>query len=461
MTDPGGTPPQLAPTRAESGKPQPTGGNQRRQRPGKRERMAKRQSNAVPGEQSGLPKQPHPVTGKAKEPLAKLFSSAVTGGEPDFQPGKFPVVFDVGAGAPTVDRWFVPNVETMVDNARGIYNAVATTPKFVEFKANLDVSSTDATERFESRFESASLLVAATQLVEAHSALGFPKGDFGVLTSSEINHLYSVYTVSMQYGDFKIPQTGENFRIRGYDDVVKSVIRTADRIWDVTHQDDRDEHLQSWWTPVRRGDEKTRFILCSRLQRSIAKANLGFTPDREWLLANLFKGKQPVWWREYAPIPTGETEHPLDWLWAAEPKTAEAWVALKPEQYNPLDLYWKDPEVEDLSWGFSYKEVVARLASRWASYNTVLNRFFTTEVTQILKGRETGGVPTQIADQKTVEGVLIQRNHVSVNAAYLSLAACFPPKSEVFLETTVNVVTTTLLNVQERGALWAQKDILT
>lgn len=132
----------------------------RKAKPGKRERQAAR---SVVSSAGGVP---------ASTPKAAMFASGSF--DPTPQPGRFPVVFQTGAGEPARDLEYSFDLSALSSVVCGFPGRYIYHPTFAQFSSDSEIDS----EAFKKQLSVSFLLRLAQQTVHSHVNMGLPQGDF-------------------------------------------------------------------------------------------------------------------------------------------------------------------------------------------------------------------------------------------------------------------------------------------
>lgn len=412
----------------------------RKPKPGKAERAARRSAiGSAPGSQADLGK-------------AFVFSSGAQVPKP--QPGKYPVVFQTGAGEPARDLTFAISHNVLDASlahfpARFTYNA-----KYAEFKAHAEIDDND----FAKELTVSALLRLAQQVVHAHVNLGLPQGDFAPIASTEVRVPASVAAYLSQFGEHAVPALGTRFLLAGYEETVKSLVWMAQR---VNASGTSNGVIRRGWLPTGPRDKRTMVIIADRLQTFLRQADLRIDPDA--LEVAVFSGVVPQPWEEVKTAFGGTTalQDRFDFLFRLYPDVAQFTTAFTTAEATAvlaeLNLYWATPSAGHLDWAFNAKEVFTRLADKWARKSATFALFFELSSSQVNRAAATGS-QSQMAHVSTTDAVTVVKTHLALSAPDFSLVACFPATAVYTGGLARRVVVTTPLSVTQRATEFVQMD---
>jgi hypothetical protein len=412
----------------------------KKSKPGKAERAARRAAtNSVAGFSASGDK-------------AMTFASAVSAPKP--QPGKFPVVFQTGAGEPSRDQFFEYDPVTLSDTLKTFVPAYKEHPKYAEFLAYTDYNDKD----FEKQLVTAALLRIAQQVVHSHVNLGLPQGDFSPVASTEVRVTGAMSAYCHQHGEFAVPALGTRFLYKDYPSTVKSLVWAAKQ---VDASKTLNGVIERSWLPVSASDGHTKQIIAHHLNKFLAssevmyqsaeleKAVLSGTPPDSWDELKAFfgdtdtkKNRFDFLFKSYADAPTFVTEFT---------KTASSAVL------KELDLKWEKPSAGHVDWTFNVKELFTTLSDNWAQKSAAYAHFFELSSSQVNRSAALGS-QAQLATVSTTDAITIIKTHLALSAPEFSLVACFPVSCFFSGGIARNVVLTTPLSVMQRRTEFIQMD---
>jgi len=409
-------------------------------KPGKAERNARR--SAVDS-----------VQGTAASP-AKAFTFATSSSAPKPQPGKFPVVFQTGAGEPARDHFFSLDEKVVSPVLRGIPDRYTFNEKYNEFRANADVSDAD----FSKDVVSASLLRLAQQLVHSHVNMGLPQGDFAPVASTEVRVPASIAAVISQFGEFAVPALGTRFLLADYENMVRSVIWAAFNV----QREGGCAPIRRMWLPVRSGDRHTKQVIAGRLTEYLSSVDLSISSNV--LEDAVLSGNVPDAWDAvknslmWGGAPVGDR---FDFLFKSD-RDAAHFVTRFTETANAaalveLGLDWPNPQAGHVSWDFNAKELFTAISDAWARKSVAYATFFEMSSSQMTRNTALGS-QAQMAIVDSRDGITVLKTHLALSAPEFSLAACFPASGVFSGGLSRRVVVTTPLSVTQRATEFVQMD---
>lgn len=413
----------------------------KKSKPGKAERAARR--SAVDS-----------VQGSMASP-AKAFTFATSSSAPKPQPGKFPVVFQTGAGEPARDKNFSLDHMVLADQLRGFPTRFTFSEKYNEFRTNADVEDSV----FAKDITVASLLRLAQQVVHTHVNMGLPQGDFAPVASTEVHVPGSVAAFISQHGEHAVPALGTRFLYKDYENTVRSIIWAAEK---VSRNGGSVAPVTRMWLPVRPGDQRTRQVIASRLGEMLDSVNISISSNV--LEEAVLSGSVPDEWELIKPVfgpegPTGRDRY--DFLFKSY-RDAPTFVTgftsgSGPEVLAQLGLSWPDPRADHVSWDFNAKEIFTSLSDAWARKSATYAKFFEMSSSQTTRNSALGS-QAQMAEVTTRDGITIVKTHLALSAPEFSLAACFPATAIYSGGMSRRVVVTTPLSVLQRATEFVQMD---
>ncbi|AAK13165.1 viral capsid protein [Discula destructiva virus 1] len=416
-----------------------SGSGKKRSKLGKAERLARR---------SAVGSQPGQSASAAK---AAMFSAG--GMVPKPTPGKFPVVFQTGAGEPARDQTFSLNERVLRDTVSKFPERFTYNAKYAEFKAHAEIDD----DQFSRDLLVSALLRLAQQLVHSHVNMGLPQGDFSSVATTDVKVPGSVSAFITQYGEHSVPALGTRFLLSGYEESVRSVIWAADQISRGVNGDP----IGRAWLPVRSQDRHTKQIVSARLGDFLLTRGVSISPE---VLENaLFSGNPPDIWEDIHDLwgDTDDRRERFDFLFKVYPDAPSFLVAFTTTAASAvlreLNLEWSTPVAGHLDWTFNAKEVFNRLSDEWAKKSATYALFFELSSSQSNRSAATGS-QSQMAVVTSVDSVTVVKTHLALSAPEFSLVACFPASGVYSGNLSRRVVVTTPLSVLQRATEFVQMD---
>lgn len=365
----------------------------KRSKPGKAERAARR---AATDSTAGQP---------ASAAKAFTFASAVTSPKP--QPGKFPVVFQTGAGEPSRDLNFAIDPKVLGETLPTFVPSFKDHMKYQEF---LSYSEYDDDE-FERQLSSAALLRLAQQVVHSHVNLSLPQGDFAPVAHTEVRVPSSMSAFISQYGEFAVPALGTRFLFRDYASTVRKVVWMAKEVSSA-----RLGHIPNiikrGWLPVSKQDGHTKSVIAAALNRFLTAAQINYQSSA--LEDAVLSGDTPLSWDELKPLFGAEgTRDRFDFLFKSYPD-APAFVtafttATASAVLGELRLDWDTPSAGHVDWTFNVKELFTSLSDDWAKKSATYAQFFEMSSSQANRSAATGS-QSQFARVTTYDAITIVKS---------------------------------------------------
>nr|WEC89326.1 coat protein [Phomopsis asparagi partitivirus 1] len=411
----------------------------KKSKPGKAERAARR---AATGSVAGEP---------ASTAKSMTFASAVTAPKP--QPGKFPVVFQTGAGEPTRDVAFATQPKVLRSSLDAFLPGFKENPKYLEFLAWTEYDDDD----FNKQVLSAALLRLAQQVVHSHVNMGLPQGDFAPVGSTEVRVPNSVAAFICQHGEFAVPALGTRYLYKDYVGTVKSLVWAASMLAKPVLDLEAVDRL---WLPTSAHDGHTREIIADALNQFLAGAEVSY--QSTLLEDSVLSGNRPASWDELKPLFGGPGNGDrFDFLFRAYPDAPSFVTAFTSAEaagvLAELGLSWNNPSAGHVDWTFNVKEVFTTLADSWAQKSAAYSQFF--EMSSSLTNRSAAtGSQSQMATVSTTDGITIVKSILALSAQEFSLAACLPASCVFSGSQLRNVVITTPLSVKQRATEFIQLD---
>jgi len=412
----------------------------KKSKPGKSERAARRSATGtMPGQDASTPK-------------AMTFAAGAFVPKP--QPGKFPVVFQTGAGEPSRDANFVPEPTVMGKVLCDFPGRFTYHEKYNEFRANAEISD----DHFAVDLIVSALLRLCQQSVHSHVNMGLPQGDFAPVASTDVRVPQSVSAYIQQFGEFSVPALGTRFLYPDYECVIRSLVRAAKSVRD---EDNLTSVFKRMWLPARSLDKRTCTLLAACLQLRLGLLDISI--PAKVLEDALFRGDPPAAW-EAVKGNLGASDaqkNRFDFLFKTNANEAaflnrftstEATAVL-----TELGLSWPAPSVNHLGWDVNVKEVFTSLADEWARKSAAYASFFELSSSQVNRTAALGS-QAQMAVVSTVDTVTILKTHLALSAPEFSLAACFPCQAQFSDDLDRRVVITSPLSVTQRATEFVQLD---
>lgn len=420
----------------------------RGKKPGKRERNARRSATGAP---SGMP---------ASHANAATFASSAMDSTPLPQPGRFPVVFQTGAGEPSRDQTFSLDGPALAGSLASFPGRFVKNAKFAEFATNADIEP----PAFARSLVTSSLLALAQQIVHAHVNIGLPLGDFGPVATADIRIPASIAAFLRQYGEFAVPSLGTRYLLAGYEETVTRIIHLADKVSEAADGDPLRAVFGRFWLPHASHDRHTKLLIAEQL--NVVLRRQGLELSAQDLANGVLSGEVPGPFRAIRPLlgPAGDAPNAnsrFDWLFNRYETFADfANAASTPRgQQSRVDLGFGNGVIrtDTVDWAFNVKQRFTRLADAWARTATTYAQFF--ELSSGLTNRAAAsGSMAQMALVRTVDEITVVSTTLALSAPEFSLAACFPA-SGVFTGGLVRrVVVTTPLPVSLRATEFCQLD---
>jgi len=217
-----------------------------------------------------LPVVPSLIRFKATWLLRRRHSLSPPPLQPQPQPGKFPVVFQTGAGEPARDKTFSIDGAVLAEQVKEFPTRFTFSEKYNEFRSNADVD--DAV--FAKDLAVASLLRLAQQVVHSHVNMGLTQGDFAPVASTEVHVPGSIAAFISQHGEHAVPALGTRFLYKDYENTVRSIIWAAEK---VRQNGGSVAPVLRMWLPVRSGDNHTKQVIAGRLSEMLDSINISIS----------------------------------------------------------------------------------------------------------------------------------------------------------------------------------------
>nr|AGI52209.1 truncated coat protein [Verticillium dahliae partitivirus 1] len=380
----------------------------RKSKPGKAERQARR---------SAVGSQPGQAANASK---ASAFSSGISAPKP--QPGKYPVVFQTGAGEPARDQTFALDERVLERSLRTFPDRFTFNAKYAEFKSHAESFQTSLAKDL----VVAALLRLAQQVVHSHVNMGHRPGEGAPVASSDVRVPASLAAFISQFGEFSVPTLGTRFLFSDYENTVRSIVWMAEG---VKRNGVGGAPLKRSWLPVRPSDGHTKTVIASRLCELLAQAEL---EDRTVLHARgVLSGEIPDAWESIKPVlgDSDERRDRFDFLFKSyrdAPAFVTAFTTTSASGVlAELDLSGDRPSAGHVDWTFDPKEVFTRLSDAWARRSTTYALFFELSSSQMTRNVSAGS-QSQMARVNTRDGVTVVKTHLGLSAPEFSLVACYP-----------------------------------
>jgi len=421
---------------------------QKKSKPGKAERAARRAASSVSGVPASASKAAAFAAGGSSDPVPS--------------PGKYPIVFQTGAGEPSRDREFAFDPFPLKESASQFYLRYKQNPRYAEFRAHAGIDDLTFSRQIAAVF----FLGVAQQTVHSHVNMGLPQLDFSAVASGELRLPSAVLAVIGQYGEFSDANLGTRFVLGSYSDQVRRLVWTADRLWNAGTPGQIQAVLDRSWLPASATDRNFKLLIAERLRAFIAAFDLDVPGTA--LEDAVISGTVPDFWevmKEVFGNPPAEgqvdTRDRFDFVFRSYADVGQFSTAFTtpPAQaaLAELGLVWGTPQAGHLDWEFNVKQRFSDLADKWARFSAAYAQFF--ELGSSLATRSNAqGSPAQFVKVDSLDVVTVVRTMVALSAPQFSLASCFPPGG-VFSNTVVrNVVVSTPLSVSQRTTEWLQLD---
>lgn len=427
----------------------PSGDKKKKSRPGKNARAAARAPSAAPSSSVALT----PSDSSKVSTFALRSASA-----PVPQPGKFPVVFQVGAGEPTSTRSFSYSPSSINDIIDDLHEKYVNSSRFAEFSSYAEY--TEST--FQVELVKAFLLSLAQQTVHAHVNMGLPLGDFSSIASTDVYLPSALRSVVQQFGELPAPSLGTRFLLKDYSTTVASLVFAASKV----HTND---DASSWftdaverlWLPMNATDQRTRFILATRLVEKILHPKKVHI-DIDALTDSIVTGTNAAF-DAIKPLlgSTDDERKRFDFLFTPLPTTA-AWSLKFRESSSQavlaeLGLKWASPQATHLDFNFVPKVSFPSQVEAWARKRATMAKFFSLGSGLANRNAATGSM-SQFSTVQTDSGVTKVKTLLALTANEFSLLSCFPASAVCSVEHQVVLVTA--IPVKVRSIEFTQLDWL-
>ncbi|AIE47665.1 coat protein [Verticillium albo-atrum partitivirus-1] len=413
----------------------------KKNRPGKNARAAR----------SALTPPSSAVTAPSSQASALQFASAAVA-PPIPQPGKFPVVFDTGAGEPTQDEVFSYDHRKIKDIIKPYPERYIYSARYAEFSTNSGYVDDDFSRDVIRFF----LLGIAQQTVFTHVNMGLPLGDFSSVASTDVFHFGSLRAITSQFGEFSVPSLGTRFLLSDYVSTVSSLVHTAKQI-DGSNTDM--DTLDRSWLPMSNKDKRTKHIVATCLQQYALQ--FGVKLEVAPLAADLFEQENAAF--NAAKVLFGNDATLFDFMFQNMDNTAD-WAthfspAASQRAIRTLGLAWRKPQAAHLDFAFLTKVQFPILLDGWARKKATITKFFSCGAS--VTSRSTAlGAASQLSSVSSVSGVTILQTQLALSAPEFSLLACFPVSAFYRPPSEYLVRKSTSIPVVVRSTEFAQLDWL-
>jgi len=419
----------------------------RKNRPGKNARAKARE---------GFPPLAPAVTGPSSVDSASFFASQLPA-DPVPQPGKFPVVFQAGAGEPTRDVPIAYDPNTINNITSDLLGRYSSNPRFAEFQDHSGYTDSE----FERDLVRMFLLSVAQQTVHSHVNMRLPLGDFSSISSTDVFLFPSLRSVVNQFGEFSAPELGSRFLLKDYPSTVASLVRAADHL--LESDDAHDAKVRRMWIPTKLSDKRSAFVVAKALSgyiNSVFEVELdpdilsGYIFHEHW---DVFDALKPLFGGD------AEAQDRFDFLFTGY-VSEQAFV----DKFNNvggqdvldrLDLQWENPDKTHLDFSFVPKVVFPTLVDDWARKRGAIMKFFSVTVSVANRAVAKGSM-AQISKVTNRNGVVLVSTHVALTPQESSLLACFPSSARYGFVGPLNVIQTTTIPISIRATEFLQLDWL-
>lgn len=384
---------------------------------------------------------------------------AAGGGEPTPQPGRFPIVFQSGAGEPSRDQLFAFELSPLQAVVNSFYGNYVKNPKFAEFRAHVGTTNAE----FQKMSAVSFFLRLAQQLVHTHMNVGLPQGDYSNVSSTDVRVTGAVAAAISQYGEFTVPALGTRFLLADYD---ATVIRFIHAAKEIDRGQSIDNVVSRIWLPVSSSDGFFKLTVAQCLSDMLESLELSIPVSV--LKDAVLSGTIPDAWVAIkgalgtAPTPgRPDRRDRFDFIFKSQRDAAHFvtdWTSENAASVlQELDLEWNDPGADQVNWSIQYKQLFTELSVKWARLNAAYAQFF--EMSSGLANRSAAvGSQAQMADVTTSNEITVVKTHLALSAAQFSLAACFPPECIFEGGLPRRVVITTPVSVSQRTTEFCQQD---
>jgi len=412
----------------------------KRSKPGKAERAARRSAvGSQPGQSASAQK-------------ASVFASGVVVPKP--QPGKFPVVFQTGAGEPSRDLTFGIDDVVLKRTLASVPGRFVHHERYAEFTQNAEISD----DQFRKDITVTALLRLAQQVVHSHVNMGLPQGDFAPVASTDVVLPASVAAYISQFGEFAVPALGTRYLLSSYEDTVKAIVMCADKC---RQENGSGAPFGRLWLPMSMSDTRSKAIIAGRLLDVLRPHDLAI--DQTVLEDAVYSGSVPDAWESIKSVfgDSDDRKDRFDFVFRSYPGTGQFLNAFTTDAATAalveLNLTWANPSAGHLDWQFNAKQVFTTLADAWARKVVTYAKFF--EMSSGLTSRTSAtGSQSQMAIVTESDSVTVVKTHLALSAPEFSLVACFPATGVFSGGLTRRVVVTTPLSVRQRATEFVLMD---
>jgi len=416
-------------------------------RPGKAQRNANRSDVTAPASAA---------TGPTSYTGQSLFARKASFA-PVPQPGKFPVVFPSGAGEPTRDSRFAYDGVSLNKCFSHVAKDYVGSAKYAEFSTNADYQDI----QFHKDLVAAALCSLAQQTVHAHANIGQSIGDFSAIASTDTFIMSSLKSVVSQFGEFSVESLGTRFILADYASEVTALVRTAHKVLQQDNIGAVSTIMKQHWLPVKPGDERTAFIVASKLSDYFKRFNVILPVNS--LASAVFSGEESTAYTAVKNLLPEGSRNIFDALFNSYTSKAEFAAMFDGEPgtriLTELGLTWVTRGANTLNWEIVPKVRFPEIMDAWTKKKPTITKFFTCS-TGLADRSTASGTPAQLAEVGGPEGVTVIKSLVAVSAPEFSLLACYPPTVLSEWVGDRNVVLTTSIPVKIRATEFAQLDWL-
>jgi hypothetical protein len=386
---------------------------------------------------------------------ASFFASQVPA-DPTPQPGKFPVVFQTGAGEPTRDLNFAYEPNIIAEIVDPLFSRYEYNPRYAEFSSYSGYDDS----LFERDIVRSFLLALTQQTVHAHVNVGLPLGDFSSIASSDSFVFSSLKSVVDQFGEFLSPELGTRFLLKDYVSTVKSLVRATSQ---VQASEGWLDVVDRMWIPSELSDKRTAFIVAYKLAGYLSSA-LDINLDVNVLSQKIFKESWDLF-DALKPLLSDDedVQDNFDKLfqgYANEQNFTDTFSSPDGQALlTLLGLKWNAPAVTHFEFGLIPKIRFPELLDEWVRKRSTIMKFIS--CTSTLRDRASArGSIAQVSEVADSSGITVVNTHVALTAPEYSLLACFPPSGAFEYVGPMNVVLTTSVAKTIRATEFLQLDWL-
>nr|WMJ90932.1 coat protein [Beauveria bassiana partitivirus 4] len=417
--------------------------DKRKNRPGKNARQRQAQS-AGPASN---------VSSGVSQSKADTFATR-SRSAPSPQPGRFPVVFQTGAGEPTSDRFFSIDENPLYAITGSFSQMYLNHPMYAQFSNYAGYSD----NAFELDLSRAFLLSLAQQVVHSHVNMGLPLGDFSSVSSTDVYLPMALRSIVQQMGEFSVPALGVRYLLKDYASTVSALVFAASRIGITTKGSMSLYPVRQLWLPMSPTDERTRHTLALRL--SEFASTHGVVLDPETLTSFVHVAPSPAFNAVKTLLP-GIAENPNKYDFLFSPLgTVQEWVSAygtpnAQSVLSELGLWWDTPRAADLNFSFVAKVSFPSLVESWSRKRATMEKYFACGSGLANKASAVGS-PAILSRVSKAMGITKIEAQVGLDAPSFSLLACFPLSVRFHGDYAVKMVTA--IPVANRAIEFAQQD---